>query len=202
MKKVILAIAMVACSATSFAQHEVGSINIQPKVGFNATTYDKLEDYLDRDFKAGFSAGVEAEYRMSNTFALSAGAFYSQKGVKVKGKDEFKDIKMTCEVDYIDVPILANFYVWKGLALKIGLQPAFKVRDNTKMDTPQGAYDRSSFDHAYKSFDLCLPIGVSYDFGRLSVELRSSPGLLKAVDKKDYTNVVGQLMVGYKFSVK
>ena len=82
------------------------------------------------------------------------------------------------------------------------LQLAFKVRDNTKMDTPQGAYDGISFDHAYKSFDLCLPIGVSYDFGRLSVELRSSPGLLKAVDKKDYTNVVGQLMVGYKFSVK
>ncbi len=60
MKKVILAIAMVACSATSFAQHEVGSINIQPKVGFNATTYDKLEDYLDRDFKAGTTVPIKS----------------------------------------------------------------------------------------------------------------------------------------------
>ena len=202
MKKVILAIAMVACSATSFAQHEVGSINIQPKVGFNATTYDKLENYFDKETKAGFAAGVEAEYFMTNKFALSAGVFYSQKGVKVKGKNEYNDVKMTCEVDYIDVPILANFYVWRGLALKVGLQPAFKVRDKTKMDAPKASYDRTTFDHAYKSFDLCLPIGISYDFGNLSVELRSSPGLLKAVDHKDYTNVVGQLMVGYKFSVK
>ncbi len=53
MKKVILAIAMVACSATSFAQHEVGSINIQPKVSFNVSSFDKLENRFDNKYKSG-----------------------------------------------------------------------------------------------------------------------------------------------------
>lgn len=202
MKKVFLAIVMVACSTATFAQHEIGSINIQPKVAFNGTSFDIIEKQYDTDGKPGFSAGVEMEYRMSKVFALSAGAFYSQKGAIVKGKNELKDTKMTFGVDYIDVPILANFYVWKGLALKVGLQPSFKVHDSFKVETKMVDYDRAVFEGKYKSFDLSIPLGISYDFGRFSVELRSCSGLLKVMDKKDYVNIGGQLMVGYKFSLK
>lgn len=35
MKKVLLAAALMITSAAAFAQHEVGSFNLQPKVGMN-----------------------------------------------------------------------------------------------------------------------------------------------------------------------
>ncbi len=206
MKKLVLAILMMASATVSFAQHEVGSINIQPKVSFNVSSFDKLENRFDNKYKSGFAAGVECEYRMTKTFALSVGAFYSQKGLDAKVKEDMilsngtniKGSKVSCSLDYIDVPILANFYVWKGLALKVGVQPAFKVREKYEM----GSNEVKPKDDKVKAFDICVPLGISYDFGRLSVELRSSPGFIKLNSNKDYTNVCGQLMVGYKFSLK
>ena len=36
---------------------------------------------------------------------------------------------------FLNIPILANFYVWKGLAIKAGLQPGFKLYSK---ENPQG----------------------------------------------------------------
>ena len=41
MKKIVLAAVMLLSSVSMFAQHEVGSLTIQPKVGFNVSNVTK-----------------------------------------------------------------------------------------------------------------------------------------------------------------
>ena len=43
-------------------------------------------------------------------------------GYKAKGAD------YNCNLDYIDIPILANYYLFPGFAVKAGVQPSFLVR--------------------------------------------------------------------------
>lgn len=84
-----------------------------PKVGLNMATTG--ED--DAKMKPGAVAGVEAEYRASNLIGVSAGVLYSMQGAKWSEGDYTSKV---C-ADYINIPILANFYVWKGLALSVGV---------------------------------------------------------------------------------
>ena len=37
------------------------------------------------------------------------------------------------KMDYINVPVLLNVYVTKGLAVKAGIQPGFKVNSKVKV---------------------------------------------------------------------
>ena len=39
---------------------------------------------------------------------------------------------VTNRLDYINVPIMANVYVVKGLAVKLGVQPGFNVSNKLK----------------------------------------------------------------------
>ena len=108
MKKLVLLAAVLLSSVGVFAQHEVGSINIQPKVGINIAD---LTDADESDARIGFVVGAEGEYQLTDLFSLTAGLLYSQQGCKYD--DE------STKLDYINVPILANVYVAKGLAAGI-----------------------------------------------------------------------------------
>ncbi len=200
MKKIML-IAMMMIAMTASAQREVGSLTLQPKIGFNGSLLYMDDKNVDNETFGGFAGGAEVEYQMKRWFSLSAGLMYSKEG----GKNKIKDLNVTekVELDYINIPVMANFYVWKGLALKIGLQPGFKVRE--KFDVPNNAALAASkygFGDEAKNFDLKMPVGISYDFGSVVLELRSAPGLIKTFKGRDYTNACGQLTIGYKFALK
>ena len=199
MKKLMfIAMMMVAMSAS--AQREVGTLTLQPKIGISSPIMYMDDKNVDNQSMTGFVGGAELEYQMKKWFSLSAGVMYSQEG----GKNKIKDLNVTEKVNlgYINIPVMANFYVWKGLALKIGLQPGFKVHE--KFDVPNNAALSTSkygFGNKADNFDLKLPIGISYDFGNVVLELRSAPGLTKPLKDKDYINGCAQLTVGYKFKL-
>ena len=69
------------------------------------------------DSKVGFTGGIFVDYRFSKVFALSADILYSGQG----GDDTREKLK----TDNLNIPILANLYLAKGLAFKTGLQPGF-----------------------------------------------------------------------------
>ncbi len=201
MKKMILAAMMMVVAMSVSAQHEVGSITFQPKVGVNGSLMYMNNDDIDLEGVGGFIAGAEFEYRMTKWLAVSAGAMYSQQGGKVKHK-EF-NVEQTARIDFVTVPIMANFYVWKGLALKIGVEPAFKVRDDLKMPENNMAFMASKYSFGeVNRFDLRVPLGVSYDFGKFSLEFSTNGGLTKAMKNKDYYNAYASFRLGYKFSLK
>ena len=115
MKKILLMAAIVLSSLGVKAQTEPGTFTLMPKVGLNMAK----SGFDDTKMKAGAVAGVEAEYRFSQLFGLSAGLLYSMQGDKAdKGDGKFK-------TEYINIPILAHIYVWKGLSINAGIQPGF-----------------------------------------------------------------------------
>ena len=88
-----------------------------------------------------------------------------------------------------------NFYVAKGFALKIGLQPGFLV--NAKAESVDNK-------DAFESFNLSMPIGLSYEFKNgITLDLRGTPGLT-AVNKNSNSDWklrsdCSTLTIGYKF---
>lgn len=192
MKKLLVMAAMVLSSAGAFAQYSAGDFTIQPKVGLNCSNLTDYSEDGDTDWKAGLAVGIEGEYHILNWFGISAGLMYSQQGTKGEITNN-KDAKL--HMDYLNVPILANFYVAKGLALKAGIQPGFKVSSKFK-------YDGLSVDaDGVKSTDWSMPIGISYEYAGFVLDARYTLGVSDAIKNVDAKNQVFQLTLGYKFKL-
>lgn len=126
MKKILLMAVVMLASVASYAQQAVGTFTLQPKIGMNVASLTKCDGC---DPRIGLAAGVEAEYQATDIFSVSAGLIYSMQGNKAK----YDGVTLTTKLDYINIPILANVYVTKGLAVKLGVQPAFNVSDKQKL---------------------------------------------------------------------
>lgn len=192
MKKFFLAVVAMMVSATTFAQNEVGQLTIQPKVGVNIAN---ITDADDADPRIGLAAGAEFEYGITDNIGLSAGVLYSMQGAKTTedGAD------CTLKLDYLNVPILANFYVAKGFAVKLGVQPGFKLSSKAKAKG-SGASVELDVD-GIKSVDLSIPVGVSYQYQNIVFDARYNWGVTKIVEDSDSKHSVFQITVGYKFSL-
>lgn len=199
MKKIILSAAIMLASVGAYAQHAVGSINLQPKIGVNIANVTETKD---TDPRVGLAAGLEAEYQVSDIFSLSAGAIYSMQGTKRDWENAGAKYTATTKLDYINVPILANVYVTKGLAVKLGVQPGFKV--NAKYDTKTtvlGAAVKTSSERDIKSVDFSIPVGISYEYANFQLDARYNWGLTKIYKHGDDKNSVFQITLGYKFDL-
>ena len=193
MKKMMMIAVMAVMCLTANAQkmrHNAGKITIQPMVGFSVGTFRgeySSATISGNKARVGLAIGAEAEYYTTTEWlSLSAGVKYEQLGW------EWKDAS-TVKLDYIDIPLMANFYVAKGFALKIGLQPGFLVNDNANGEC--------------KSFNFSIPVGLSYEFKNgITLDLRGGYSLTR-VDKFDnddfkYYTDGGSLTIGYKFELK
>ena len=193
MKKVLLAAALMISSVAAFAQHAVGTVTIQPKVGLNIANFTDADD---ADARVGFVAGAELEYQASDIFSISAGALYSQQGCK--GKEA--GVTLTQKLDYINVPIMANVYVAPGFAVKLGVQPGFKV--NAEAEAKNGSNRIAAGNSSeFNSVDFSIPVGVSYEFSNVVLDARYNWGLTKPIKDLDNKNTVFQFTVGYKFAL-
>lgn len=195
MKKFMMIAAMMVMTIAAKAQNEVGQVTLKPMVGFVTST---ITDGNNVDPKCGFAAGVEAEYGMTEKFALSVGAIYSQQGAKFP---DLNDAKLNLE--YINVPILANFYVAKGFALKVGVQPGFKTSSKIKVGDVEASTSLLGSKDGVKSFDFSIPLGLSYEFSSFVIDARYNVGVTKVLDIEDATprNSYLTISVGYKFAL-
>ena len=227
MKKLMIIAAMMVATVSANAQFEPGTFSIQPKLGGVAAWLSNMPKLpiststdLDKVPVAGFVIGAEAEYQLSDMISLAAGVNYSLQGsawedysLKVgNNKAELKDAKV--ELGYVTIPVVANFYLFKGFAVKAGIQPGFLTNAKTKasIKTEVDGYSvNSDLDNDMKDdcskFDLSIPIGVSYQFNvPIVIDMRYNLGVTK-VNKEsvsgqdDYKNNVVQLTVGYKFAL-
>lgn len=199
MKKVLFVAAMMFSSVATFAQHAVGSFNLQPKVGVSIANLTELKD---TDPRVGVVAGVEGEYQASDIFSVSAGVLYSMQGSKYEYELLNQKYKSTNKLDYINVPIMANVYVTKGLAVKLGVQPGFNVSSSNKQEVNTFAGSGSStFDVKAKSVDFSFPVGLSYEYSNFQLDARYNWGLTKAFENGKAKNSVFQITLGYKFDL-
>lgn len=211
MKKILFIASLVMLCMSANAQKAVGTLTFQPKVGLNIARYTDAEG---TDPRLGLAIGSELEYQIKPKFSVAAGFLYSMQGCRESGETGYGYATMTYKLDYINIPIVANAYVYKGLALKFGIQPGFNISSKVTVDMngssetgPLGGLD-------VKTFDLAIPVGLSYEtkFG-LVVDARYNIGVTKVYDARYYNsytdtfeelvsrNCVVQLTVGYKFSL-
>ena len=191
MKKILVVAALMLSSVSTFAQHAVGSFNLQPKVGVSIAN---LTEFKGTDPCVGVVAGVEGEYQASDIISVSAGVLYSMQGAKgnIGNSND-----ATNRLDYINVPIMANVYVVKGLAVKLGVQPGFNVSNKIKKN------NLNAVDNSIKaqSVDVSIPVGLSYEYSNFQLDARYNWGVSKALKWSDAKNSVFQITLGYKFDL-
>ena len=219
MKKMLMMVAIAVCCMAANAQNEVGQLTLQPKAGFNVASLTGAEVQTgstteSASMKLGFVIGAEAEYGISQNFSLAAGVLYSMQGcdfgeyktfATVNGQDyESGWSKNQNNYAYLNIPIVANYYLAPGFAIKAGIQPGFLLSAKAKIDgvgaTPSV---NENMKDACKTFDLSIPLGLSFEYEKAVFDLRYNLGVTKVNKDGDDSNKnsVIQFTVGYKFAL-
>lgn len=193
MKKLFMIAAMMVATLSVSAQ-EAGQMFIKPMVGGTLTTVVGDADGIKS--KIGLVGGAELGYNINSTFGITAGVLYTMQGYKVKGIDD------AWNMDYINIPVLANVYVAPGLALKAGPQIGFLTRAKV---------DDADFKDACKSVDFSIPIGASYEISDFVIDFRYNIGVTNIHKKSKVAEILDEedidakarhsvimLTVGYK----
>ncbi|MBP5509270.1 MAG: PorT family protein [Prevotella sp.] len=196
MKKLVL-LAVVAMMATLSVNAQ--NTFVKPMVG---PTFSKFTSFDDAKFKVGVVGGMEVGYYVSEPFALTAGLLVSLQGSNYKDEEYFKDQKTT--MTYLNVPLLANYYVAPGFAIKAGIQPGFllgrKSKGSEKVLLIQWEDYEITDTEGLKKLDLSIPIGLSYEFSNIVIDARYNLGLTKIIEDVKAKNSVFMLTLGYKIS--
>ncbi|HAP49695.1 MAG TPA: hypothetical protein DCQ56_00520 [Porphyromonadaceae bacterium] len=206
MKKIVLAVMLAAAASLGLkAQSEVNQFSLKPMVGVSSTEFYG-EDAEGTNLRWGFAAGVELEYQVSNKFSVSAIPMYAMGGAKVVGVDG------TWKNDKIMIPVMANFYMVRGMKISLGVQPGFVVKSSLSAKANGTSVDVNAKDYT-RSFDFSIPLGLSYEWENgLSLSLLWHLGVTKVMDKPlvvegidlgkgNFRNTGGVLTLGYKFEL-
>lgn len=233
MKKIIMMAVAAFMATAANAQFEKGTWSLQPFLGGSISSITNVGSFdiddgieLKKRTRVGYIIGGEAEYQFAKKFSVAAGINYTTQGCGWKDIDYFDGgakIKIKDQSDvlgYIKIPIVANYYIFKGFAVKAGVQFGFMVSskffahgeadydlfgDGVKRAVD--LYGTVDMKDQYKKFDFSIPVGVSYQFKvPIVIDARYQIGLTK-LNKysydgiKDSKNSVFTLTVGYKFGL-
>ena len=233
MKKIIMMAVAAFMATAANAQFEKGTWSLQPFLGGSISSITNVGSFdiddgieLKKRTRVGYIIGGEAEYQFAKKFSVAAGINYTTQGCGWKDIDYFDGgakIKIKDQSDvlgYIKIPIVANYYIFKGFAVKAGVQFGFMVsskffahgeadydlfRDGVKREVD--LYGYVDMKDQYKKFDFSIPVGVSYQFKTpIVIDARYQIGLTRlnkytADGIKDSRNSVFTLTVGYKFAL-
>ena len=222
MKKLMIIAAMAVATVSANAQTEPGTFSIIPRIGGTGSMFTKAPQPsfagpgdFDKSAIGGNILGVDFEYRIAKPLSLSAGVNLAGAGMEWKelktNAGKMKDVKV--ETGYVNVPITANFYVTRGLALKTGVQFGFLVYSHAKHslenktgDTKVTTMTDTKCKDAFNTFDVLIPVGLSYEFKTpVVIDVRYNVGLSKIGKKgtpfEDCRNGSLALTVGYKFNL-
>jgi hypothetical protein len=202
MKKIVF-IAVMALGSIGFTQAQEIDFGLQ--VGFNKANLQG--DYVeDVDARTGINVGLTCEYEISPSFGLMVGAIYSQQGAE--GQNAFGQ-DTTLKLDYINVPVLAKFYLGgSGFSIDAGPQVGFVVKDESEITN--GLLAGSTTNYDAEAIDLSVGGGLSYKFLEgsflegISASARYMVGLSNIYDDNDtfsdnITNQVISFNLGFKF---
>ncbi|MHC0442284.1 porin family protein [Flavobacterium sp. 3-210] len=202
MKKIILS--AVAVMAFGFANAQ--DVKFGVKGGLNVSTI--TGDIENASSKVGFHVGGFAEIKLSEKFAIQPELLYSTQGAKEKGEFEYEgnvyDAELNYKLAYINLPIMAKYYIVEKFNVEAGPQIGFLV--NAKAEaTVLGNSAEEDVKDSFKSVDFGINLGAGYDFtDKFSAGVRYNIGLSNMIDGEaaDYAkahNGVFSLSVGYKF---
>lgn len=195
MKKIILTSIVFATLAFS-AKAQTPDIKLGAKAGVN---FSNITD-SDMDSKTGFHVGVLAEAFLSERFSIQPEILYSTQGAEIKNDNS----SLKVDLEYINVPIMAKYYVADGFNIQAGPQFGFITKAETKGEL-LGVTATGDVKDDTESFDFGVNFGLGYELpAGLFFDARYNLGLSK-INKEsvswieDGKNSVFQISVGYKF---
>lgn len=215
-RKSLLVAATMLLSVCANAQRAVGTWTLQPKAGINIA---KMTNTENGKVRWGLVAGAELGYQASPLLSITAGALYSQQGVNSDFDVYYKNsnsqpdgrVETTFKMDYVNIPILANFYVADGLAVKMGIQPGILINDKVEISkfgdsTETGLkdfYRDANADVNIPSVDFAIPLCISYEFSNVVLDARYNLHLTNAISAlgESTKHSVFQITLGYKFKL-
>jgi len=214
MKKIfftgILSILLVSAS---FAQVKVGVT-----AGLNVSNL--VQSGADNNYKAGFQAGVVADFGISENFSVIPELLFSQRGGKSKTNLDLAGNRVSmsesARINYLQLPVNAayKFNVGNGSKLFVFAGPYFgyglsgemknEIKSGGAIMNTTGDIKFGSEEGEVKRFDLGINAGVGYQFNKVFFKLQYNPGLVNFSNVKNNsmknTNIA--VSAGYNFFVK
>jgi opacity protein-like surface antigen len=202
MKKITLSI--IAVLAFGFTNAQETKFGV--KGGLNIANFGG--DAEDTKSLIGFHVGGFAEFKLSEKFAIQPELLYSAQGAKIEESFEDESFESKLSLGYLNIPVMAKFYVAEGFSLEAGPQIGFLLSAKSKWEeTFEGETVSGDTDvkDAYKSIDFGVNFGAGYNFTEnLSAGVRYNLGLSNIAENEDgddfkLTNNVFSISIGYKF---
>ena len=202
MKKIFFAgILGLLFASASFAQPKIGIT-----AGLNASNIVGGEG-SDTKYKAGFQAGLVADFGITENFSIIPELLFSQRGSKYKMTAllDIIEVNYSTTLNYLQLPVNAAYkfdtgygsklFVFAGPYIGYALSGTLKIGDKST-DIKFGSEKTET-----KPFDFGINIGVGYEFEKIFFKLQCNPGL---VDLENYENSSAKNMnvavtVGYYF---
>lgn len=196
MKKSILLVAIALLGFTTMSAQEYVMFGAKGGVNFTNMTSDGFDDNNSR---TGFHLGLLAEIPLSERFSVQPEVLYSTQGTEATRTVMGNSVTGEYQLDYIQVPVMAKFYLLEGLALEVG--PSFNFLVNEEVDV---AGTTANTDLG-SGFEFGGALGASYNFrGGFFLSGRYTQGFTDAFDSdnwdSDAVNNNGfQVGVGFMF---
>jgi len=210
MKRIILTVSAFFTLCLANAQE----IKYGVKAGLNLSTLTGDVAYYDVKSKAGFHVGGFVEFKITDKFSVQPELLYSAQGAKLRysSVDEFSSTidKQNIKLGYLNIPVMAKYYVIKGLSIEAGPQVGFLL--SAKNEFNYSSYITEQYSSTgeedikddLKSIDFGFNFGAGYEFTEnIFVQARYNLGLTSVFEDADGDfdpkNGVLQLSFGYKF---
>ena len=215
MKKLLLTAAVAVFGLTSINAQEI-TFGAKAGVNFSTIGGDETGDY---ESKTGFHIGAVAEIMISDKFSFQPELMYSSQGAKssysgtftLLGDTIYETEELKYKLDYINIPLMAKYYVAEGFSIEAGPQIGFLVSAKDEFEftetengvTQSGSEEEDIEDTSSIDFGVNFGLGYKLESG-LNFGARYNLGLSNINDGKGsdvfkQQNNVFQLSVGYMF---
>ncbi len=196
MKKLLIIIAVVLFGFTNVNAQDL-NFGAKAGVNFATATGDETSDF---DMRTSFHVGVVAEIVISEKFSFQPELLYSSQGAVDKGTG----YEYTGKVDYLNLPLMAKFYVAEGFSLEAGPQIGFLLSAEVDWEE-DGESGSEDIKDETSGIDFGVNLGLGYKLeSGLNFGARYNLGLsnvndYEGSDDVNQKNAVIQVSVGYFF---
>lgn len=199
MKKSVLVIALMLMSTTFISAQEYVYFGIKGGVNFSSFNGDGFESFDDPEGRTAFHLGLLAEIPVGERFSIQPEVLYSAQGYDIASLEDANDIEY--QLDYINVPVLAKFYVFNRFSIEAGPQIGFLVQEEIDSNPGEDGGDVDLNDDQFKTVDFGVGLGASYKISNFFISGRYNIGLSDIYDMEgvDAKNSVIQAGVGLMF---
>jgi len=194
MKKVILPLAVLAVVISAHAQED----NFGIKAGANVANLVGDDVSSAADPKLGWYFGAFAEFAFTDQFSIQPELVYSRQGTQ----SEIAGFDTKAKYNYLNIPILAKYYVTEGLSVTTGPQLGILLAANVDIESPTGDEETDVKDQL-KGTDLSWALGAAYKLPNgLSIGARYNLGLSNLPDEGDNDKVRnGVFQIGVSYGI-